>query len=124
MIVWFVKVFKNIVYGMISEDKFLDNLRLLDNYLDRSYNYSDFLFINNLDVIKIIGLGFKYVTRLDYSYMYYYINFGKVMYYLYIYKISDDYYFLNIQSSFYVVYDYKLDQIRGLLKFLKILFRE
>ena len=46
---------------------------------------------------------------------------------IFLYKLEDDYYLVSIKhrlyDNYYDIYNYKLDQLSGLLKFLKNLFK-
>jgi len=115
---------------MISIDTFIKNLGLLWEY-ELVENIEDYYRISNKDINKIIlssGINFSIHSSKLYNNLYYYMVEGRSYIQIYVYKIDDDYYKVNI----YVYKNgkglndnrYKLDQIGGLLKFLKILFRE
>ena len=123
---------------MVSKiDNFIESMNKVSEYMTDTYYYNFYKMCNN-ERVKIINLlkgllidsnysNLSFNDLRDYNYLYYVILEVRDYVQFYLYKIEDDYYFVSIyvyihssDEGFY--YNYRLDQMGGLLRFLKILF--
>ena len=131
---------------MIGIDVFVRNMGLLGEYkIGDSHDYvsyfSNYCKMSRIEIDKILKVNCSFVVNnltnatCSYNYLCLSMKYSKVDYVeVYLHKLEDDYYYVDIYLS---IGDnsrwlgkiqegysyYKLDQIGGLLKFLKILFR-
>ena len=108
---------------MISKNELIVNMKLLDKYrVEDIYSYD---FISDKDKNKIIS-KYSFFKKNSFGVFFEYYLHSSNEYSVNIYSIEDDYYCVLIcykHEPYYNYCYYKLDQMYGLLKFLRILFK-